>query len=289
MMRARGQGLVEVTLLMIVLVSLVVLGMHLGEVSEVSLKAPMLSHAALFDAQGHDVRRGIGPTQATVSAQLLREGADLDLRTSASGPTYRGVFASVPRLSGVSTSAFARIDRPTTCSYPPNDPFATVPASLDTGFSIEASTRLEVTSLRVPTHFGDGANGLFGEGLIARTNYPICALGHPVGAGCSGTFKLILDDHAEHDEGPLGSWDQLDCGLMGCANTNDKERSQAHFTPGNGSASNLSRAVLGTSPANEDEFWMSFRDASAGFTENGFKTGPGPASRANVYLGVVGQ
>jgi hypothetical protein len=152
---------------------------------------------------------------------------------------------------------------------------------------MEVNPTFTVDSLRLPHHFGDGRYGMFGEGLVARASYGICALGRMSGGRCNATFKIMLDDWAEHTETPPEPWDKVDCALTGCGNTDFKGRAQAHFTPQFGEASAFATAVFGASPVNEDKFWMSFRDASAGFMENGFETGPGPASRTNCYLGAA--
>ena len=47
----------------------------------------------------------------------------------------------------------------------------------------------------------------------------------------------------------------------------------------------MATAVVGSSPADETKFWMSFQDANAGFMEGGFETGTGPASRGACWLG----
>jgi hypothetical protein len=273
---------VESSLLMLVVVSLLMLGLHLGEVMEISLKSTMISHSVLFDAQGHEVRGpgGAVPTQGSLDTRFAREAVDLDLRSSTAGAGYyRGVFASMPGMTGFATAGHFRVVRPTTCSYPPDIIPNGIPAGLDQGWSMEVNPVYTVDSLRLPHHFADGS-------LVARASYGICALGRMSAGRCGATFKIMLDDWAEHTESPPEPWDKLDCGLMGCANTNFFDRSQAHFTAQSGQASAFATAVLGSSPVKEDTFWMSFRDANAGFEENGFKTGPGPATRANCYLGA---
>lgn len=288
MRRARGQGLVETSLAMLVMIGIIVLGIHTAEVMTISIRAPKLGHAALFDATAHDIRGpGLAATTAQLQGQFMGEAADLDLRTATNGVgTYRGAFTQVTAVTGVASSGAARIDRPTTCSYPPNDPFANIPASLDTGFSMDVMPTVTVTTLRVASNFLNDAKGFFGEGLEHRNTYNLCALGRNTGGACSGKYTVLLDDWALHYEGPMDPWDRTDWGLMGGGNQRFFDRAQGHFTPGNGSASVLATTVLGASPDNEDKYWMSFRDASSGFMENGFKTGPGPATRTTCYLGA---
>jgi hypothetical protein len=283
----RGQSLIEASLAMIVMVGIIVLGIHTAEVMTLSIRAPKVGHAALFDATGHDIRGpGLAATTAQLDGKFMAEAADLDLRTSTNGAsTLIGAFTQVTAVSGIATSAKVRIDRPTTCSYPPDDPFANYPAALDTGFSMEVMPTVQVTTLRVASNFLNDGHGFFKEGLEHRNTYNLCALGRNLGGTCTGQYRVLLDDWALHYEDLNDPWDRTDWGLMGGANQRYFDRAQGHFTPGNAAASTLATTVLGSSPDKEDAFWMSFRDANAGFMENGFKTGPGPASRTSCYLG----
>ena len=283
----RGQALIETSVALLVAITVAVLGVHLAEVAEVAVKAPMLAHSALFDVTAHEIAAaGAGPVVSELNAYFPTAAADLDLRSSTGAARrYRGVFTTVPPLGRVATVHDSLIERPPACAYPVNDPHARMPASIDSGFSVSVALELPATSLRLPSGFGGGELGLFAAPALARHEWSLCALGRPGPGGCTGRLQVLVDDRALHYESPREGWDRADCALGRCANERFKSRASGRFAAGSGAASAMATAMLGSSPIDETKYWHSFRDASSDFRENGFETGVGPASRSTCWLG----
>ncbi|MBX5480814.1 MAG: hypothetical protein IRZ16_03030 [Myxococcaceae bacterium] len=138
---ARGQSTVELALGSLLLVSVVLLGLYLSEVSFLSLKVQEASAAAVWDATGrpvHDytkqrtpsaIGRDLAPSIAAAAQKKTREYADFDALGNGDGT--RRLFASGSGL----TVACERSGRGA------NDPIA---------FNIRASSDYDIGTGRVP-------------------------------------------------------------------------------------------------------------------------------------------
>lgn len=284
----RGQAVVELALGTLVLVTILVVGIYFAEYGFLWVKLEETANFALFDqtnARMHDAAAddwnkwfagGPGASVAPLNTRVHNRYQDFNGLSSVTGaPTVTQVFARASSLS-VDCARYVgpRLDM--------NAAGDTAKAAYgkanqeNAGVSCQVAASL-TTNARFPKHFADGADGKFFKvkTLDKLTSSPTaCAAGRPSGGDCSGRgFRMLLDDWgfqgvAEGGQCPLSN--------TGCPDNPGYWRmAKATFDAAGGSdgsdATTLAQGIVGFSPADETQFWMSFRgeDSPYGpFTES---------------------
>ncbi|MFL5348466.1 MAG: pilus assembly protein [Hyalangium sp.] len=272
--RTRGQALVELSLGILILITVLIFAIHFAEVGYISLKVTEASHSAMLDATGyklHDWPNDDSP--ATSAASQAGQKADerykdFDSRRSSTG-------------SGTLTQAFTRATGMTVSCRTGGGPgfgpsFFTDLAYSDNG-GMTCLSSADITAVRVPTDFLEDANqGFFKKKHYTPTPIHVCGIGRASGGGCPGQLTTMLDDW-----GLSGSTESRMCPLIPdfpgpCLNTKYWEMAASvHLTSGLGlgvAGSSLAQSVVGAMPfpfffGGENAFWMSAMGEETGMVQ----------------------
>lgn len=258
--RQRGQATVETALGILVFVTVLMFGIHFAELSSLSLKVSEAQMFAVWDTTGRRLQKmpnDFGPrATARDNAGGIASGRyqDFDGRTASTGSSVTQVLTT---SNGITVS----------CDNPnPALPDLTVPNLLETAYrngpgGMECKASSTISVINMPTKYLEGAKGLFNAKNVSRTNYSICGIGRAWGGGgCQGTIAVLLGDWGltDNDENK-----ECELGPSRCSNGPYYDMVKGSFDKyGRGFGdfgSQLASLVVGSSPIDENQFWMSFR------------------------------
>jgi hypothetical protein len=259
---ARGQAVVEASLGIFVFVTILVFGIHFAEIGHISLKVQEAANAAIWDAtsqQMHDVTAHSWNeyTTAVSFAQTQANNRYQDFDALRSGRT------TITQVMTQTTNMQINC-QPLGNGNPlrPAAPDALAAGAYPGGGSgISCSARAQVSAVNIPRNFLDG--NLSEVRHYRPLTIPICAVGRPNRGNCPGRVMMLLDDW-----GYSGQQEARECALAWeggttCENQGyyDQVKSAYDATPADmmGAASRLASVVAGSSPIDEDFFYMSFR------------------------------
>lgn len=189
----RGQSLVETSLGLLVFITILLFGIHFGEVMFLSMKVTEASAAPLWDATAGQVHALPGQfipqaQSALAAANGSASGryANFDGRTGSGGGT-----STTQALSGAGNMQIqCRLGDLPFIGQGWSGAFARTVYQDNRGASCTASGR--VWSIRIPIQFASGTNGFFQEDHArAAAALTVCSLGRPP---CSGTMAMLIDD-----------------------------------------------------------------------------------------------
>ncbi len=270
--RSRGQALVEAALGIFVFVTILIFGIHFAELGHITLKVQEAVNAAMWDStsqQMHDV---------TAHSWVEYQNA---IRFAETKTNDRYLDFDALRSSGATTTlVFTQATDSLTRCRPLDvtdrlQPSGAMPFSTGTypggEMGIACEGQANVTAIRIPSTFLDG--NLSRAPHLRRVTIPVCAIGRPRGGACSGRLAMLLDEW-----GYVGQSEARECALAWeggttCANQGYYDQVQSIYTatpaPHAGAATRLASLVAGSSPIDEDFFYMSFR---GGESSNGAYT-----------------
>jgi hypothetical protein len=194
MRRVRGQAAVELALGMIVLTTILLFGIHFGEMGYLGAKIHEASAAALWDSTAYETHNVTvwynsqpnavaAVTETATGKSATSRYTDFDGRSSHNG--------SAPRLAMVQASPIAlNCIKDGAYGLPAPSPFA------EPG-GISCSAQADLAVVNIATSVLDRSNGFFGEDQVRRRAYTLCSTGRFKG-GC-GRIKMLLGDDALHD------------------------------------------------------------------------------------------
>jgi hypothetical protein len=230
----RGQSLVELTLGLIVFVTVLMFGIHFAEVGYLSIKVHEAAVSPLWDATAlrvfrmqpnpskianHDTFPGIAPA---VEADAQRRYLDFDGRSSTPGgaPAMSHVFTRIERME-VECEREDRVEfdlprgaapsplSPVAADFPQTSPGTTPGSGTDSpleevyenlgGISCHAKAKLE-TLPALPLRFLEGDGGFFKARHGKRLRMNVCSVGRAAaGNECKGRYAILLGDFAFAD------------------------------------------------------------------------------------------
>lgn len=257
----KGQGMVEAALGIIVFVTILVFGIHFAEVGHLSLKVQEAANAAVWDSTSvkmHDTftKDWTGYRNAVTFAEFItnRRYSDFDALASRGTTTVTQVFttASNMRINCEDLNNGHRIQ--------PLAPDPLAAPAYPSGMSgIACGAQASLVGIRIPRNFADNSLSQFRHWRPVTIR--ACAVGRPVFGSCPGRLGMMLDDwgysgQAEAQECAL-AWE----GGTTCSNQGyyDQVSSIYEPVPNAGSGSSLAAAAAGSSPIDEDFFYLSFR------------------------------
>ncbi len=187
---ARGQAVVELALGLLVLVTILLFGIHFGELGYLSTKVHEAQAAALWDStayrthevmQWYDSSRNAVPAGNAVNTRY----ADFDGRAS--------VVASAPQLAMTRAGPIQVTCRQAgSYALPAPNPYG------EPG-GISCAAEAELFAANIPTRFADrGPGGFFNSNHLLRPLYTICGTGRFTGGSC-GNVEMLLGDLGLHD------------------------------------------------------------------------------------------
>ena len=282
--RAGGQAVVELSLGLLLFVTVIIFGIHFAEVGFLSVRLQEATHAALFDSTGarthvtfDDGTRKYDLLKATIALAGPTHTAmyqDLDGRSSKSnGTTLTQVFTQA-------TDILVSCQKEPKINFQAKASFANICDSKIGGIECQAEAIL--SGYRIPKTFVDtGPGGIFKVAHYSQPPFRVCADGRvsPSGKQCRSWVAMLLDDWAFSDPTEAGECNVLDgdqCQNKPYYHVVEKlfdQYGQARGTD----ASNMAKVLTGSSPYDENTFWMSMRGEPSMFVEqeNGGDQDPG--------------
>jgi hypothetical protein len=308
----RGQATVELALGVLLFITVLTVGLHLAEVSWLSLKVQEAGAQAMWDATGrrmHDYARmdNVAVRDASIARAEAATRARYRDYVSYGGDRGAGarlVFsrASAPEIRCRPNSAIADWSDVESRAFEGNRPvFTQEGLRADSGLECRAQARMSPFGL--PVRFHDQAQG----GFFQVKNYAgpatlgICSLGTAVGGECSQGYATLTDDWGLNglaDESRHCSTDPRRCPNRGYRRlVQAVYRSLMDESVGSVPEVDLSvvaglvraatQAEVPTGPP--ERFWFSYGNADTGFVDPGYpafdeggerwNTGPGEGSR----------
>lgn len=277
MRAARGQALVETALGVTVFVTILLLGIHFGEVGYLSIKAQEATVSAVFDSTARRIQRP-GDAPAGHAALIGGDGAgglsqaryaDFDGSTVGGGAAgVRTALTTAQNLNVVCENAGGGGN---TLSFAPTAASGAVYA--DQGeLSCVASAVLDAPG--IPRDFlNEGGRGFFSNQQRGALNMTVCGIGRATNGVCQARLGLLLNDWGMAGE---AAGENLDCRLGACGNTTYSGIVNRVFTGQGGGGlaqgANMAQTLTGTSPVTASEFFMSFSGVEA---PNGYRDGIG--------------
>lgn len=253
--RARGQAVVELVLGLIVFVTVLIFAIHFAEVGFLSVKVTEAQHSALFDATGYKLHTWPTNTQPSKNAvskatsDANKRYGDFDSLTSSNkGKTVSEVFTRARSLNVQCKLGGGP-------SYSQGS--ATTNAYGDNG-GVNCQTSAEVSAIGIPQHFLDQGKGFFKEQQYKPLTIPVCGIGR---GNCSrAKLTMLLDDW-----GLMGAKESKNCQMSmdspGCQNSPFWDMSESVYKKNGGSVGMMGTMfavrIVGMSPVNESQFWMS--------------------------------
>lgn len=203
-LRARGQAVLEAALGLLLFTTVLMFGIHFGEVMFLSLEVQSAGAAAAFDTSGHklhDYERGdnvVSLQDATLLAQHRAEfrHRDYDGAGSDRGPGTTQVFtrASPLRVECAPDRAIADWSDVESRAFPGNRPiFSAGRLRPNSGVACTASGT--VSPLAFSRDWLDAEGGFFkARHYVGPAAIRLCALGTAKDGQCEARYAMLVDD-----------------------------------------------------------------------------------------------
>ena len=265
-MRAlRGQATVELALGSIVFVGVLMIGIHLAEYAQLSLKVQDAQTYAMWDASGRRVQsRGLGGdttlqpfrrTLDTVTGSGARAGqrfADFDGLDSSSNGNV--IIRALTKGSGVKVA----------CEQEDSLRFQASPTARPVLFEqggLRCTSSAEIRAINIPTSFLQrDEGGFFKERIARQTPIPVCGMGLPVNGQCKGSLALLTNDWGLANE-------ETDECKNGCDISAYRGQVQRLFAGGGGAGAAFAAQFAGAPPTDANAFQFSYSGVESGMTD----------------------
>lgn len=228
----RGQALLEAALGVTLFVSIVAFGIHLSEVGFLSLKVQEAAVSALWD--GTSGRMHLIPVDYGKAGDSMRGAA---ANAQARYSDFKGLSSAAGggRITQVFTQGTGmQVSCTMGAGVGWNGAVLTRPVYRDNG-GTSCGAQATLSAWRFPRAFLDDSQG----GLYQKRNLDddvsrmqVCAVGRPVGGGCTGRFAMLVDDW-----GLAGELESPTCNilmqdqLIPCTNVAFHAASWSTYTP----------------------------------------------------------
>ena len=197
--RNTGQATVELALGSIVFVGVLLIGIHMAEYAQLSLKVQDAQTFAVWEASGRRVQtRELSgmttdypftrtlDTVSGVAPLATRRFADFNGLDDTSNGNV--ITRALTQGSGVSVKCEVDLSMKFLAS-----PTARV-VMLDRG-GLRCSSSAEVKAINVPRRFLQrDTGGFFNQSIVRRDPIPVCGMGLPVNGNCRGSLAILTND-----------------------------------------------------------------------------------------------
>lgn len=263
--RETGQATLELALGSIVFVGVLLIGIHMAEYAQLSLKVQDAQTYAIWDASGRRVQtRELGggttltPFNRTmdsttgVGAQAQRRFADFNGLSSVTNSDV--ISRALTEGSGVDV----------TCTREDSLLFRASPTARavmreEGGLSCTASAK--VKAINIPRRFLQrDSGGFFEQSIVRRDPIPVCGMGLPVNGACRGTLAILTNDWG------LANEETDECKLS-CAASPYRGMIKSMFGGGGGAGAAFASKYAGGAPTSASEFHFSYSGAESGMTD----------------------
>jgi hypothetical protein len=256
---------VELALGSIVFVGVLLIGIHMAEYAQLSLKVQDAQTYAIWDAsirrvQSREVNgaTGIVPFKRTldgttgVGAMAQIRFADFNGLSSTSNGDV--ISRALTQGSGVEV----RCEAEDSLRFDPS-PTAAVVMRREGGLNCVAEAK--VKAINVPKRFLQNDNGGFFEHKIVRSQpIPVCGMGLPVNGNCRGSLAILTNDWG------LANEETDECKLS-CAASPYRGMISRMWGGGGGAGAAFATKYAGGAPTNASEFHFSYSGVESGMLD----------------------
>lgn len=268
MRRATGQATVELALGSIVFVGVLLIGIHLAEYAQLSLKVQDAQTFAIWDASGRRVQSRaldgdttLAPFQRTlddvtgVAPRATRRFADFNGLSSTSNGNVIG--RALTEGSGVEVKC-AREDSLRFRASP-----TARPLMLEAG-GLHCTASAQVRAINIPERFLQrDTGGFFAQSIVRRSPIPVCGMGLPVNGRCRGSLAILTND-----------WGLANEETEECKNDCDASPYRGLVKKlwdtkggGGGAGAAFAARYAGGAPTDANEFQFSYSGVESGMTD----------------------
>lgn len=253
----RGQATVELALGTLVFVGVVLIGIHMAEYAQLSLKVQEAQTFAVWDAATRRVQsRTVGGGTSRTPFNLTMDD------TSGSGRKAERRYRDFDGVRNgtdttVVTRALTRGSRVQVECRPDDDlSFRASPAAApllwDVG-GLRCESSAEVRAIRIPRRYMmKSEGGFFREEVVRADPMKVCGMGLPVNGNCRGALAVLSNDWGFVNE------ESNECRL-GCADTAYKGAVRTLFGGGGGGAgAAFATQFAGAAPVSAGSFFFSY-------------------------------
>ncbi|PZR08877.1 MAG: hypothetical protein DI536_23585 [Archangium gephyra] len=281
----RGQATVELALGSLVFVAVLLVGIHLAEYAQLSLKVQEAETFAIWDASLRRVQsRGEnGSTDARPFSRTMDDTTGVSARAQRRYRDFDGVRNG--NSTTVVTRALTRGSR-VSVDCRPDDGFnfaATATADdllLDVG-GLSCRSEAQVRAIRIPERFvQESEGGFFKESMIRADPMKVCGMGLPVSGACRGRLALLTNDWG------LANDETRECKLD-CANSPYKAMVRTMYAPPSGAGPALAATFAGAAPIAPADYFFSFSGEESGMQQTVGGEGKGEFFTGGGGLGMV--
>ena len=261
----RGQATVELALGSIIFVGVLLIGIHMAEYAQLSLKVQDAQTYAIWDASG----RRVQSREVNGATNLLPFRRTLDSVTGV-GSQSKIRFAD---FDGISTSSNGNvISRALTegsgvdvqCEQENSLRFTasrTAQGIMREEGGLNCTASAKVKAINIPRRFLQRDNGGFFEhSIVRRDPIPVCGMGLPFNGNCRGSLAILTNDWG------LANEETEECKLS-CTSSPYRGMISSMFGGGGGAGAAFASAYAGGAPTSASEFHFSYSGVESGMTD----------------------
>ncbi|MFZ5445325.1 MAG: TadE/TadG family type IV pilus assembly protein [Myxococcota bacterium] len=261
----RGQATVELALGSIVFVGVLLIGIHMAEYAQLSLKVQEAQTAAVWEATGRRVqeRQLDGTTNASPFGATLDRTSGVPGLTEARYADFDGLSTSnggnvvgraLTEGSGVSVTCVPSGG----LHFEPTRTAA--PVLLDVG-GLQCSSSAELRAINIPRAFLQRESGGFFDRKIVRDRPSrVCGLGLPVEGQCRGALAILTNDW-----GLVGE-ETKEC-LNPCRVSHYRGMVEKLFAGGGSAGRSFAERYAGSPPIDATNFFFSYAGVESGMRD----------------------
>lgn len=261
----RGQATVELALGSIVFVGVVLIGIHMAEYAQLSLKVQEAQTFAVWDASLRRVqsRGDNGGTTRQPFDRTLEEVSGAAARAQRRYRDFDGV------RNGTSTTVVSRaLTRGSrvrvSCEADDDMSFIATPTARpllwDVG-GLRCQSSAEIRAIRIPKRYLQRDDGGFFKQTIVRADpMKVCGMGLPVSGECRGVLAVMTNDWG------LANDETAECKLD-CPSSPYKAMVRRLFGGGGGAGAAFASQFAGGAPVTANDFFFSYSGVESGMKQ----------------------
>ena len=264
--RRAGQATVELALGSIVFVGVLLIGIHMAEYAQLSLKVQDAQTFAVWEASGRRVQtRELSGAPTTspfdrtldsttgVGAQATRRFADFNGLDS----TSNGDVISRGLTEGSGVDVRCVPDGTLTFTARPVDAQRVF---IDEG-GLRCTSSAQVKAINIPRRFLQrDTGGFFKEEIVRSAPIPVCGLGLPVNGACRGSLAILTNDWG------LANEETEEC-KNACDESPYRGMVKAMFAGGGTRGADFAAAYAGAPGTTADEYHFSYSGVESGMVD----------------------
>lgn len=257
MRAARGQAVVELAIGSVVFVVVLLVGIHLAEVAQLSLKVQEAQTFAVWQATQKRVQKRFpdGSTNTTPLSATLNASTGVGGEAKRRYADFNGL-ESVQRGAEVKQALTRGRGVEVRCEREPNLKFeASTTAKavmLDEG-GLKCSSSASLEAIRLPKTFMQSDSGGWGfrASPFRAAPIPVCGMGFATNGACNGALAVMTNDWGFATE------ETKECKLQ-CRDSVYRASVERLWAGGGGAGADFANRFAGSAPVNASQYHFSF-------------------------------